>query len=96
MNLKPKKTKYTKSHKGRISFVPSLPSKTAYGRFSLVAKEPARIKASHLIAAELALKRALKKDKNNASISMRVFPQIPVTKKPAEVRMGKGKGNVDY
>ena len=96
MNFKPKKTKFTKHQKGRISNIPLIRSNVHFGRYSLIAKEPGRIKAVHIAAAELAIKRKLKVDRGNSSLTLRIFPHLPVTKKPAEVRMGKGKGNIDY
>ena len=97
MNLKPKKTKFQKHHKGRISYIPLKKSSFHLARYSIVALEPGRISAAHIYAAELAIKRKLKSDKLSSSkIFLRIFPHIPVTKKPAEVRMGKGKGNVDF
>jgi large subunit ribosomal protein L16 len=92
MNYKPQRTKYAKSHKGRLSSIPKICS-LAFGRYGLVAREPCRLKASHLAAAELAIKRKFKRE---AKVWLRVFPHLPVTRKPAEVRMGKGKGNVDF
>jgi len=91
MLLKPKHTKFLKSHKGRLSqkHVPSVP--LLHSSYSLVALEPSRLFASQIQAALLAIKRTLKRD---GFIRLRVFPHLPYTKKPAEVRMGKGKGNV--
>lgn len=94
MLLKPKNTKYQKSQKGRLSPISKQP--TLIGTYALISKQPGRIKAVHIAAASLAIKRKLKLDKGSSKLHIRVFPQIPVTKKPAEVRMGKGKGNVDY
>jgi len=59
----------------------------------LVARQPARISANQLAAAEFAIKRVIRR---NGKFRIRVFPHLPVTKKPAEVRMGKGKGGVNY
>ena len=102
MYLKPKKTKYNKAHKGRINHLPLiqtelsqrlLPSLSGHWHYKLIALEAQRIKASHIYAVTLAIKRLLKRE---GKLIFRIFPQIPVTKKPAQVRMGKGKGNVEY
>lgn len=101
MLLKPKQTKYRKYHKGRISYnIRSNQNwKTDY-EYGLVALEPNRVTASNIYAIELALKRKLKgdvtADGKKSSFEIRLFPHIPVTKKPIETRMGKGKGNIDY
>ena len=107
LNRRPKKTVFLKSHKGRISY--NLPStlknrkitenSSTKLRYSLVALEPARMTAAHIYAGEIAIKRSLKLalEKNiKGKLIVPLFPHLPVTKKPAEVRMGKGKGSVDY
>lgn len=92
MLKKPKQTKYSKHHKGRISYNYKFryPSDSYFG---LVSLEPARLTAGQIAAAELAIKRKIKKE---GTLYTRVFPHMPVTKKPLEVRMGKGKGSVSY
>lgn len=90
--LKPKFTKYTKSHKGRLNTAVKEDS-LHFGTFGLKADEPAIIKSAHLSAALFSLKRVLKKD---GQPIFRIFPHTPVTKKPSEVRMGKGKGTVSH
>jgi large subunit ribosomal protein L16 len=84
--------KYAKSQKGGMN-VAIKTSRPVYGEFGLVANEPAILKGSQLGAAILALKRSLKKD---GIPLLRVFTHTPVTKKPSEVRMGKGKGSVSH
>lgn len=97
MLLKPKKTKFTKAQKGRIShhYKPTSLNEDSY---SIVALEPGRITASHLYASELAMKRKIRMGgvKSKTALRIKVFPDIPVTQKPIEVRMGKGKGKVDH
>jgi large subunit ribosomal protein L16 len=97
MLLKPKKTKFAKAQKGRVSYT-YRSSTLDPNVYSIVALEPARITASHIYASELAMKRKIRmggvKAKN--ALHIKIFPHIPVTKKPIEVRMGKGKGKVDH
>jgi large subunit ribosomal protein L16 len=82
-----------KTHKGRLSYTHS-PLQTLWkGRYAGVALESSRICESQLKAAELAIKRTIRK---NGEFWFRVHPNIPVTSKPAEVRMGKGKGNFKH
>jgi large subunit ribosomal protein L16 len=90
--MKPVNLKYAKSQKGSIN-MSIKKSNLIYGEFGLVANEPGIINASQLAAAVLALKRSLKKEGNTI---LRVFTHTPVTKKPSEVRMGKGKGSVSH
>ena len=92
MLLKPKNTKYKKYHKGRMNFIQKK-KEFCYGEYAIISKETANLSSSQLSTAELAIKRKIKKD---GSIYKRVFPHLPVTKKPAEVRMGKGKGSVSH
>jgi large subunit ribosomal protein L16 len=91
--MKPNNFKFPKCHKGgrlnpaiKFDFL-------RYGQFALVACQPAIILASQLESVQLAIKRVIKKE---GSLYFRIFPHTPVTKKPSEVRMGKGKGNVDH
>lgn len=90
--LKPKFSKYTKSHKGRLNSAVKY-DHLHFGAFGLRADEPAILKSAHFSAALFSLKRVLKKD---GLPIFRVFPHTPVTKKPSEVRMGKGKGSVSH
>jgi len=102
MLLKPKNTKYSKSQKGRIRYV-YRPFKSSQNskKYGIVALEPGRITASHIYATDLGMKRKFKQGGGNSkllktSLLLKIFPHIPVTKKPIEVRMGKGKGKVEY
>lgn len=93
MILFPKKTKYKKAQKGRITGFASNGSTIAFGSYGLKAIEPCRLTARQIEAARKAIIRKIKKI---GKLWIRVFPDIPVTSKPAEVRMGKGKGAVSY
>jgi large subunit ribosomal protein L16 len=92
MLLKPKNTKFKKYHKGRMDFLHKK-KEFCYGDYAIISKETANLTSQQLSTAELAIKRKIKKD---GSIFKRVFPHKPVTQKPAEVRMGKGKGSVSH
>src|ERR1700693_4504887 len=87
--LQPKRTKYRKAHKGRIKGAASSAVTLAFGTFGLKAQEPARITARQIDAARRAMTRQMKRA---GRVWIRVFPDVPVSKKPTEVRMGKGKG----
>lgn len=89
---KPSYLKYAKSQKGRLNFAIKL-DRLCYGDFALMANQPARLNSSQLAAAILAIKRLLKKE---GSPILRLFTHTPVTQKPSEVRMGKGKGPVSH
>ena len=91
--LLPKKTKYRKAHKGRIHGTAKGGTKLNFGAFGLKALQPERITARQIEAARRAMTRHVKR---GAKIWIRVFPDKPITKKPLEVRQGKGKGNVEY
>jgi large subunit ribosomal protein L16 len=91
--LMPKKTKYRKVQKGRVAGLSKGARTVQFGDFGLVAVEPARISARQIEAIRVVVSRRLKKV---GTSFLRVFPDIPVTKKPAETRMGKGKGNPEY
>ena len=93
MILSPKKTKYRKAFKGRISGVAAVGSSLHLGSFALKAQEPHRIKGIQIEAARRAIRRRLNRA---GKLWIRIFPDIPVSKKPAEVRMGGGKGSVDH
>jgi large subunit ribosomal protein L16 len=91
--LMPKKTKYRKVQKGRIRGKAKGATTVAFGDYGLVAVESGRISARQIEAIRVTMGRKLKKV---GKLFMRLFPDKPITKKPAEVRMGKGKGNPEY
>ncbi|MDR0631216.1 MAG: 50S ribosomal protein L16 [Holosporales bacterium] len=91
--LSPKKTKYRKAFKGRIHGDARSGFTVAFGTFGLKALEPARITARQIEAARRAITRHMRRA---GKLWSRVFPDIPVSKKPAEVRMGSGKGSPEY
>ena len=91
--LQPKRTKYRKQFKGRIKGVAKGGSDLAFGEFGLKAQEPNRENAREIEAARRAITRYMKRA---GRVWIRVFPDTPVTAKPTEVRMGKGKGSVEY
>jgi large subunit ribosomal protein L16 len=91
--LSPKKTKYRKAFKGRIHGLAKAGSSVSFGSFGLKAVEPARITARQIESARRAITRHMKRI---GKIWIRVFPDVPVSRKPAEVRMGSGKGSVDF
>ena len=91
--LSPKKTKYRKAHKGRIHGLAKGATELNFGSFGLKALEPERITARQIEAARRAAVRYVKRV---GRMWIRIFPDVPVSKKPLEVRMGKGKGAVEY
>ena len=91
--LQPKRTKFRKMHKGRNRGLSSRGSRVNFGEFGLKAIGRGRITARQIEAARRAISRHIKR---GGKIWIRVFPDKPITKKPLEVRMGKGKGNVEY
>ena len=91
--LQPKRTKFRKMHKGRNRGLADRGSKVSFGEFGLKASGRGRITARQIEAARRAMTRHVKR---GGKIWIRVFPDKPITKKPLEVRMGKGKGNVEY
>ncbi len=91
--LQPKRTKFRKQHKGRIHGVAKGGTALNFGSYGLKALEPDRITSRQIEAARRAMTRAMKRA---GRVWIRVFPDVPVTKKPTEVRMGKGKGSVEY
>jgi large subunit ribosomal protein L16 len=93
MLYKPKSRKFPKAHKGRVSPLFHTSQSLIFGSYGIVALQPSRLTASQIAAAELAIKRKIKKD---GKLFLRVFPHIPASHKPAEVRMGKGKGAIEY
>ena len=91
--LQPKRTKYRKQQKGRNRGLAVAGSKVSFGEYGLRATSRGRITARQIEAARRAITRHVKR---GAKIWIRVFPDKPITKKPLEVRQGKGKGNVEY
>lgn len=87
--LQPKKTKYRKKQKGRIKGLAERGHTIAFGSFGIKTLEPAWITARQIEAARIAVTRKMKRE---GQVWIRIFPDKPLTKKPAEVRMGKGKG----
>jgi len=88
--LQPIRTKFRKQFKGRIHGVATSGATLAFGQYGLKALEPERVTARQIEAARRALTRFMKR---SGRVWIRVFPDVPVSKKPIEVRMGKGKGN---
>ena len=91
--LQPKRTKFRKAFKGRIRNVTKGGAELNFGQFGLKAMEPERITARQIEAARRAMTRHMKRA---GRVWIRIFPDVPVSKKPTEVRMGKGKGAIDY
>lgn len=91
--LSPKRTKFRKQFKGRIHGEAKGGSDLTFGSYGLKAAEPERITARQIEAARRAMTRHMKRQ---GRVWIRIFPDVPVTKKPTEVRMGKGKGSVEY
>ncbi|MGN6764995.1 MAG: 50S ribosomal protein L16 [Rhizobiaceae bacterium] len=91
--LQPKRTAYRKQFKGRIHGVAKGGTDLNFGAFGLKALEPNRVTAREIEAARRAITRQMKRQ---GRVWIRIFPDVPVTGKPTEVRMGKGKGSVDY
>jgi large subunit ribosomal protein L16 len=90
--LQPMRTKFRKAHKGRIKGIASSGVELAFGHFGLKALEPERVTARQIEAARRALTRHMKRA---GRVWIRIFPDVPVSKKPLEVRMGSGKGSVE-
>tara|TARA_B110000438_G_C15774122_1_gene633271 strand:+ start:598 stop:1005 length:408 start_codon:yes stop_codon:yes gene_type:complete len=91
--LQPARTKYRKAHKGRIHGKATRGESLNYGAYGLRAMEPERIISRQIEAARVSLTRFMKR---SGKVWLRIFPNIPVSKKPTEVRMGKGKGAPEY
>lgn len=91
--LMPKRTKYRKYQKGRIKGNASRGTRISFGDFGLKALEPGRITSRQIEAARVAMTRRMKRV---GKVWIRIFPDKPITKKPAETRMGKGKGSPEY
>jgi large subunit ribosomal protein L16 len=91
--LQPKRTKYRKMQKGRMKGVAQRGNQIAYGSFAIKSLDTKWITARQIEAARIALNRYMKRE---GQVWIRIFPDKPITKKPQEVRMGKGKGNPEY
>ena len=91
--LMPKRVKHRRLHRGRMKGIATKGNKVTYGEFGLVALEPSWITANQIEAARVAMTRYIKRGGN---VYIKVFPHKSVTKKPAEVRMGSGKGAPEY
>ena len=91
--LQPARTKFRKAHKGRIHGQAKGGTRLNFGSFGLKAVEPERLTARQIEAARRAITRAMKRA---GRVWIRIFPDVPVTKKPAEVRMGSGKGTPEF
>jgi large subunit ribosomal protein L16 len=91
--LQPKRTKYRKAHKGRIHGNAKAGFRLNFGTYGLKALEPERVTARQIEAARRAITRAMRR---TGRVWIRVFPDVPVSAKPAEVRMGSGKGSPEF
>ena len=91
--LQPTRTKYRKAHKGRIHGYANRGEVLNYGAYGLKALQPERVISKQIEAARVALTRYMKR---TGKVWLRIFPNIPVSKKPTEVRMGKGKGSPEF
>ena len=91
--LMPKRTKYRRVHRGRLKGKAMRGNTLAYGNFGLVACEPAWITSNQIEAARIAMTRYIRR---GGQVWIKIFPDKPITEKPAETRMGSGKGSVDH
>jgi large subunit ribosomal protein L16 len=91
--LQPRRTKFRKQQKGRIKGLATRGHEIAFGSFAIKSLEPGHITARQIEAARISVTRAMKRE---GQVWIRIFPDKPITKKPAEVRMGKGKGAPEY
>jgi len=91
--LQPKRTRFRKQQKGRIKGLAQRGHQIAFGSFGIKTLEAGRITSRQIEAARIAINRAMKRE---GQVWIRIFPDKPVTKKPAEVRMGKGKGSPEF
>lgn len=91
--LQPKRVKFRKKQKGRVKGIAQRGHRLAFGSFGIKALEPGWITSRQIEAARIAMTRAMKRE---GQVWIRIFPDKPITKKPAEVRMGKGKGAPEY
>ena len=89
----PKRVKHRRLHRGRMKGIATKGNKVSYGEYGLVALEPAWITANQIEAARIAMTRSIKR---GGQVYIKIFPHKSVTKKPAEVRMGSGKGAPDH
>ena len=91
--LLPKRVKYRRVHRGRLKGKATRGNTVSYGEFGLMALEPAWIKSNQIEAARIAMTRYIKR---GGQVWIKIFPDKPVTEKPAETRMGSGKGSPEY
>ena len=91
--LLPKRVKYRRVHRGRMKGKATRGNEVTYGDFGLVALEPCWVESKQIEAARIAINRRLRR---GGKVWIKIFPDKPVTKKPAEVRMGKGKGSPEF
>ena len=91
--MQPKRTKFRKQFKPRVSGMATSGAKVSFGEFGLKSLEPGRLTARQIESARRAISRHVKR---GGKVWIRIFPDVPVSKKPLEVRMGSGKGNVEY
>ncbi len=91
--LQPKRTKFRKKQKGRVKGIAQRGHTLAFGTFGIKTLEPGWLTSRQIEAARIAVTRAMKRE---GQVWIRIFPDKPITKKPAEVRMGKGKGAPEY
>lgn len=91
--LQPKRTKFRKKQKGRVKGIAQRGHTIAFGSFAIKSLEPGWLTSRQIEAARIAMTRAMKRE---GRVWIRIFPDKPITKKPAEVRMGKGKGAPEY
>ncbi|MDE7349264.1 MAG: 50S ribosomal protein L16 [Clostridia bacterium] len=91
--LMPKRVKRRRVHRGRLTGQANKGNKVAYGEYGLVALEPSWITSNQIEAARIAMTRYIKR---GGKVWINIFPHKPITKKPAETRMGSGKGSVEY
>lgn len=91
--LQPRRTKFRKQQKGRVKGIATRGNSISFGSFAIKSLEPGYITSRQIEAARIAISRAMKRE---GQIWIRIFPDKPITKKPAEVRMGKGKGAPEY
>lgn len=91
--LQPKRTKFRKMHKGRVKGLATRGHEIAFGSFGVKSLEPGWITSRQIEAARISMTRTMKRE---GQVWIRIFPDKPITKKPAEVRMGKGKGAPEY
>ncbi len=91
--LLPKRVKHRKQHRGRLTGKASRGNKVVYGDYGIMATEPCWIKSNQIEAARIAINRYVKR---GGKVWIKIFPDKPITKHPAEARMGSGKGSVEY